>query len=75
MLSVKSNWELKAGRSSTKNEGSTGKLGTGKVQVFRLADEKYLELINLYPEFRRFIFLRANLRRTHWLSIFEENRN
>ena len=46
MLSVKSNWELKAGRSSRKQEGSTGKLGTGKVQVFKLADEKYLELIN-----------------------------
>ena len=28
-----------------------------------------------YPEFRRYILLRAALRRMHWLKVFDENRH
>ena len=40
-----------------------------------LPKEKFIEAINEYPNFRRFVLLRANLRRTYWKRVFEENRH
>lgn len=75
MVNMKSTWELVASQGSKEKSGSTGRIGKGKVQVFELDKHKFTEIYNMYPEYRRFIFLRANLRRTHWLKVFEENRH
>ena len=76
MLQCTSHWELKASAGSKKKgKGSTQQIGENKVQVFKLPKEKFKDAIDEYPSFRRFVFLRANLRRTNWKKVFEENRH
>ena len=74
MVNVKSSWELQASKGS-QGQGVVGRISSEKVQVFELAKDRAEVIYNLYPEYRRFHFLRASLRRTHWLKVFEENRH
>ena len=75
LTSIKSNFELRASKAAKSHSGSTGRIGKNKVQIFQLNAEKFKEIVNHYPDFRRFLLLRANLRRTHWLKVYEENRH
>ena len=45
------------------------------VKVFKLPADVFLELCNDYPDFRRFLVLRATMRRTHFLKVFQELRH
>ena len=69
LTSLKSSWEIRA----LKGGKDASNQPTGKVQVFELEALKFLEIVNHYPEFRRFILLRSSLRRMHWLKVFDEN--
>ena len=47
----------------------------GKVQVFKLDKDIFLETANRYPIFRKWLLMRANIRRCHWMKVFDENRH
>ena len=75
MLQTTSSWEFKAIAGSVERKGSTGRIAKDKVQVFKLDSDEFVNIINEYPYFRRFVLMRANLRRMNWIKIFEENRH
>ena len=70
MLNVRTMFELEAFRAPKK-----AKIQTGKIHVFKLNDERFMKIINRYPEFRRWMLMRAKLRRCHFKKVFEENRH
>ena len=73
MVFQNSAWQLKAGKAAHDQKGMTGKIAANKVQVFELRSHHFNKIINSYPSFRRFVLTRANLRRTSWMKILDEN--
>ena len=45
---------------------------SNQVKVFKMPAETFLDLCNDYPDYRRFLLLRATMRRTHFLKVFQE---
>ena len=74
LLDVKSTWQMEASQVS-KNTKGLHKIPAGKVQVFKLNKDMFMDTCNRYPEFRRWLLMRANLRRCHFMKVFEENRH
>ena len=74
MLNVRSTWDLEATKEPKVGKKIT-KIPTGKIHVFKLAGEKFLKIVNKYPQFRRWMLMRAKLRRCHFKKVFEENRH
>ena len=68
LTGIRSDWELRVSKAAkSKKDVSAGKIGSGKMQVFKLNATKFFELAHNYgSDFRRFLLTRASLRRTHW---------
>ena len=45
------------------------------MQVFSLEKHKFMKVVHRYPSMRRWLRMRANLRRSHFKKVFEENRH
>ena len=43
------------------------------IHVYKLDSLRFIDICNDYPDFRRYILMRANLRRAHFIKVFEEN--
>lgn len=71
LLEVESTFELEAGKVSRQNLEE----GTNFIQVYKINGSILNEISHKYPEFRRFLLLRASQRRSHFLKNFEELKN
>lgn len=75
LLNVKSSFDLEAHEEKKSSKKRVHIIPPGKVQVFELDAEKFLKIINRYPEYRRKVLMRANLRRCHFMKVFRENKH
>ena len=73
LFNMKSNWDLIAKTSSKKMNEGNGSISKSKIQVYKLDSEKFLQICNEHSEFRRYLLCRANLRRGHFIKVFQEN--
>ena len=75
MLKVRSSWDLQATKEPKDKGHSVAKIPPGLVQVFSLEKRKFKKIYHRYPPMRRWLRMRANLRRSHFRKVFEENRH
>ena len=71
MLEVESTFELEAGKISRQKQEE----GTNSIQVYKIKGSILNEISHKYPDFRRFLLLRASQRRSHFQKNFEELKN
>ena len=74
LLDVKSSWEMEA-YGNIKIKKHNHNIPPGKIQVFKLDKNIFLDAVNRYPDFREWLLMRANLRRCHWMKVFDENKH
>ena len=70
LLNVKSSWILEATRAPKHTH-----LPVNMIQVFLLSANRFRKYIDYYPEFRRWLLVRSNIRRAYWIKVYEENRH
>lgn len=75
MLNVRSSWDLQATREPKEKSQVVANIPPGLVQVFSLEKHKFMKIVHRYPSMRRWLRMRANLRRSHFKKVFEENRH
>ena len=74
LLNISSVWDLEAS-AAPKNSTVGHTIPPGKIQVFEVEHEKFLQICNRFPTYRRWLLGRANIRRCHFMKVFEENRH
>ena len=75
LLNLDSSFQLEAGEVSRKHQKRTGFFEDILIKVYLLPANVLLKLCDEYPQFRRFLLLRATMRRTHFLKVFQELRH
>ena len=66
MLNVRSTWDLQATKEPKDRGQAVAKIPSGFVQVFSLEKHKFMKIYHRYPPMRRWLRMRADLRRSHF---------
>ena len=71
LLNITSNWDIEAGL-DMKGKASNS-LPTDMMQVYELPAEEFMDLMNQYIDYRRFILVRSLVRRAYFKKAFDDN--
>ena len=72
LMNTSSNWEMDVCSASKRN---VNRIASDKALIFDIDSNKFMKICNRYPEFRRYILTRANLRRAYFTKVYLENRH
>ena len=72
LLNTKSYWDMHVCSPTKKH---LNRIPSNKALLFSIDAERFMKIANKYPEFRRYLLTRANLRRAYFTKVFLENRH
>ena len=72
LLNVKSHWDMDVVSQTKKH---LNRIAADKALIFSIDAVRFMKIANKYPEFRRYLLTRANLRRAYFTKVFLENRH
>ena len=73
-MNLKSPFELEAGKPNLSRESK--RMGSEKfIHTYKISAKTLLDICQMYPQFERFLQLRATSRRAHFKSVFNDVKN
>ena len=72
LMNIPPKWDMHVCSPTNKN---VNRIASDKALIFNITAEKFMKICNRYPDYRRYILTRANLRRAYFTKIYVENRH
>ena len=74
-LSLKATFRLQAYKPVRNKQAVTKEIDDGRVHMLTIKGEDFMEIINRYPEMRKFLLVRSVARRAHFRKMKQETKN